>query len=121
MKPALPCLSRRTFLSASTVAALATAAPATAAVMLRSGPIALVSNRAALPQDWRGQVVVLSGDYSGRLAQMHEALSMHGGRDVVLFLDGADSVLFDIANMDQRARVRPMLPVSGNRAAGAAA
>lgn len=109
MPPAIPAMSRRTFLSVSTVATVATAVPAAAAVIGTAGPLAIASRRNAVPADWTGPVVVLSGDYSQRLAQMREAVGGAVGREIALYLDGADAVLFDIANMDQRARLRPVL------------
>jgi hypothetical protein len=111
--PALPAISRRTFLSASTVAGVATAVPAAAAVLRPSGPLAIASYRGAIPADWQGGIMVLTGDYSQRLAQVREALTGSVGREVALFLDGADTVLFDIANIDRRATLRPVISASG--------
>lgn len=103
MSSAISSMSRRSFLAASTVITLAAAVPAAASVMAGSGPVALASSRAAVPQGWQGPVVVLAGDYLHRLAQLRATLSDHAGREVILCLDGADSVLFDIANTDRRA------------------
>lgn len=113
MMPALPAISRRTFLSVSTVAGVATAVPAAAAVLAPSGPLAIASHHKGVPADWQGAAVVLSGDYSQRLAQVREALAISVGREVALFLDGADAVLFDIANIDRRATLRPVVRSTG--------
>lgn len=113
MIPAVPAMSRRTFLSVSTVAGVATAVPAAAAVLGRSGPLAIASHRKGIPTDWQGATVVLAGDYSQRLAQVREALASSVGREVALFLDGADAVLFDIANIDRRATLRPVIRSTG--------
>lgn len=59
MPPAIPAMSRRTFLSVSTVATVATAVPAAAAVIGTAGPLAIASRRNAVPAHWTGPVVVL--------------------------------------------------------------
>lgn len=110
MPPAISAMNRRTFLSVSTVATVATAVPAAAAAVIgATDALAIASRRSIVPADWPGAVLVLSGDYSHRLAQVRKAIGGAVGREVTLFLDSADGVLFDIANFDQRAHLRPVL------------
>lgn len=105
MAPAIPVISRRAFLSASASVALASAAPAFAATLANPGPLALASTRAAVPANWSGPTMILTGDYMARLEQMRAALAAPGSGEVSLFLDAADAVLFDIANHDRRVSV----------------
>lgn len=121
--PASAAMSRRTFLSVSSVATVATAMPAAATTLCAPETLALASRRGAVPMDWSGPVMVLSGDYSARLAAVRDAMTRAAGRPVSLFLDGADAVLFDIATLDQRPHLRPVLAaaVPSRMAAGASA
>jgi len=102
-------MSRRTFLTATSLATVATAMPAAAAALVRQQPLALASHRSAVPADWTGTVVVLSGDYTQRLASVRRAVVSAAGGPLTLFLDGADSVLFDIAAIDTRLHLRPLV------------
>lgn len=103
----ITAIDRRTFLSLGTVASLAAAAPV--AMAATGGPVAIASGRDALPAGWTGPVTVLSGDYTRRLGQIREALRGAVGREVALFLDGADMALFDAAHFDQRPHLRAAL------------
>ncbi len=116
MPDALSAISRRTFLSVSTLAGAAVAAPLAATTIARSGPLAIASRPTAIPADWQGTASVLAGDYSQRLTQLRDALATNVGRDITLFLDGADEVLFDIANIDRRATLRPVVLSRGGHA-----
>ncbi len=107
MAPAIPVISRRAFLSASASVALASAAPAFAATLAAPGPLALASTRTALPATWSGPAVILTGDYMARLEQVRATLANPGSGKISLFLDAADTVLFDIANHDRRVAVSP--------------
>jgi hypothetical protein len=80
-----------------------------AAALVRQQPLALASDRSAVPADWSGAVVVLSGDYARRLASVRRAIASTAGGPVTPFLDGADSVLFDIAAIDARPNLRPLV------------
>lgn len=116
MSDALPAISRRTFISVSTLAGAVAAAPLAASTIARSGPMAIASRPTAIPADWSGSATLLAGDYSQRLTQLRTTLAANVGRKVALFLDGADEVLFDIANIDRRARLRPVILTKGARA-----
>lgn len=107
MPLASAAMSRRTFLTVSSIATVATAMPAAAAVLGTRPPLALASHRHAVPADWSGQVVVLTSDYSHRLAAVRRAVANAAGAPVALFLDGADTVLFEIAAIDVRPHLRP--------------
>lgn len=107
--PASAAMSRRTFLTATSLATVATAMPAAAAALVRQRPLALASHRSGVPADWSGAVVVLTGGYTQRLASVRRAIASAAGGPVTLFLDGADSVLFDIAAIDARPHLRPMV------------
>ncbi|KHS48090.1 MULTISPECIES: hypothetical protein [Novosphingobium] len=114
MSDALPAISRRTFISVSTLAGVATAAPLAASTIAWSGPLAIASQRSAIPAGWQGSATVLAGDYFQRLGQIRIALATSVGRKLALFLDGADEALFDIALIDRRATLRPVvLPAGG--------
>jgi len=106
MPYAIPAVSRRTFLTASTVAATLAAVPAAAAAVAPAAPLAIASHARAVPTDWAGASVVLSGDYTQRLRQLRSALSGAVGGQIALYLDGADAVLFDVANMDCKPQFR---------------
>lgn len=106
MSDALPAISRRTFISVSTLAGAVAATPLAASTIARSGPLAIASRSAVITADWPGSATVLAGDYAQRLSQLRTALSSSVGREVALFLDGADEVLFDIAHIDQRPHLR---------------
>src|SRR3990167_2217199 len=90
MSDALPAISRRTFISVSTLAGVATAAPLAASTIAWSGPLAIASPRSAIPAGWQGSATVLAGDYFQRLGQIRIALATSVGRKLALFLDGAD-------------------------------
>lgn len=100
MDPAFSHLTRRTFLSASALATLATAVPAAAAGWARIAPIALASHAGALPAGWSGQAILLKGSYLARLSQIRAAIARHGAVHLTPFLDADDAVLLDIARHD---------------------
>lgn len=93
-------LSRRTFLSTSAMATLATAVPAAAADWARTAPMAIASRPGAVPSHWNGRVVLLKGSYLARLTQIRAVLKRHGHSHPQAFLDADDAVLLDIARHD---------------------
>lgn len=87
--------TRRTFLSASALAGAAIAVPAAA---MMPAATALASARHAVPAGWQGPALVLEGDYLARLGQLRQTLASYPRASLHLFLDDADTVLFDIAS-----------------------
>jgi hypothetical protein len=106
MTAAIQGWSRRTFLSATTLASLSATVPVSA-TMLRGEPgLAILSASHMRPPSWAGPSLVLSGDLRQRLGQLREGLERHRPRQVRLFLDDADQVLFDIVTRDLKAGVQ---------------